>query len=431
MKPTRVGSLCTGYGGIELGLAMAGVEVDLRWTAEVEPALAGRYGQPNLGDIRTVDWRDVEPVDLLVGGIPCQPTSAAGRRLGEDDPRWLWPYTRDALEIMRPDRFLLENVRGLVGHKGGYLFRGILEDLASLGYDVRWLTLGACAVGLAHHRHRVFVLAEQCGWTGASQPVRLDVKECGLPRGAALPTAAARDGDTDKGRGEGDAAYWERRRAQGRTEGMPLGSAVSLLPTPSATPYGNNQGGANPEGPVRHSLDSLASRALLPTPQASDAVMGSSVTRSGDRAGQANGLASVAKLLPTPTANDGVKRSPDAPSWDRHGSGGRNGSAVYPLDVTVAKLPGAVQPERWDRFAGAVARHALTVGTPPPEPTEPNRNGNPRLRAEFVEWLMAVPAGHVTGQLDRAAALKALGNGVVPLQLAVAWDHLTGGPHAD
>src|SRR5512139_3646244 len=150
----KVGSLCTGYGGIELGLKVAGEDVDLRWYAEIEPDLIGpsrdvwHPGIPNHGDITTINWSRVEHVDLIVGGIPCQPTSAAGRRLGDADPRWLWPYARTALETVRPARFLLENVRGLVSFDKGRLFDGILSDLVALGYGARWLTLGACAVGL-------------------------------------------------------------------------------------------------------------------------------------------------------------------------------------------------------------------------------------------------------------------------------------------
>lgn len=326
----RIGSLCTGYGGIEMGLAVAGVSVDLRWCAETEGALDKLHTVPNLGDITVVDWSAVEPVDLLVGGIPCQPTSAAGRQLGDADPRWLWPATRVALAALNPRGFLLENVRGLVSYDKGRLFDGIVADLLALGYGVRWLTLGACAVGMAHHRHRVFLLAVR----GMTSAVRLDVPECGQ-RGTILPTPTARDG---RGGGGGGADYWQARSAV-RTNGMPL-----------------------------------------------DAVAG---------------------LLPTPRASDGVGSGPN--------QRGRKGDLA---------MPSAVQPGRWGQFATAVQRQADALGTLPPEPTEPNRNGNPRLRPAFVEWLMGLPAGHVTDHLDRNAALRALGNGVVPQQLAAAWRHL-------
>lgn len=361
----RMGSLCTGYGGIELGLELANVPHRLAWYAEVEPALvkllAGHQPDlPNLGDIREVDWSTVEPVDLLVGGIPCQPTSAAGKRLGSDDPRWLWPAARDAVDILRPGRFLLENVGGLVTHSKGALWSGIMADLNGLGYGVRWLTLGACAVGLAHHRHRVFLLAE----LGGSGSTRLDVPECGVRRGShpLLVTPAARDT-------KGDPAV-HRGRAKGAGT---LGESLTLLPSPNASD-GNSGPGM------------------------------------GTRAEGSTYLRSVGTLLPMPRASDGVNGGPN-----QRGAKG---------DLA---MPSAVQPERWGRFEWAVQRHADAVWSFPPEPTMPNRNGGPRLRPEFVEWLMGVPAGWVTDALPRAPALKALGNGVVPLQLAVAWTHLTGG----
>ena len=151
----RVGSLCTGYGGIELGLALAGVAVELQWVAEVDPALAVLHGEtPNLGDISRVRWDEVAPIDLLTAGFPCQPVSAAGRQLGDADVRWLWPHVRAAVAELQPTHVLIENVRNLVSTKDGRLWAGILDDLAALGYGVRWLTLGACHVGAAHHRHR-------------------------------------------------------------------------------------------------------------------------------------------------------------------------------------------------------------------------------------------------------------------------------------
>jgi DNA (cytosine-5)-methyltransferase 1 len=115
----KVGSLCTGYGGIELGLAMAGEQVDLRWIAEFDTALAGGiYGGtdvPNLGDITAVDWSTIERVDLITAGFPCQPFSAAGAQQAEADPRYLWPAVRDAVAALTPDRVLLENVRNPPG----------------------------------------------------------------------------------------------------------------------------------------------------------------------------------------------------------------------------------------------------------------------------------------------------------------------------
>lgn len=297
----KVGSLCTGYGGIELGLQLAGVDIDVAWRAEVDPILEWTWGPyteaPNLGDITHVDWSNpsIEPVDLLTAGFPCQPTSSAGLGLGERDPRWLWPAILDCVANLLPYRILLENVRNLVSYDSGELWAGILKDLSGFGYDVRWVTLGACTVGAAHHRHRVFALAtHKQHRVGPSTIQRIAAPEC-------------------------------------------AGQGMTLLPTPSTSNSHGNK-----------------------------------VNNRGEQL-----------------------------------------------------LPGAVQPEHWGKFAGAVARHAARYG-PPPAPTEPNRNGSPRLAPAFAEWLMCIPAGHVTDALPRSAALKAIGNGVCPPQLAQAWRYLTG-----
>jgi DNA (cytosine-5)-methyltransferase 1 len=240
----RIGSLCSGYGGLEHAVAAALGGVSTAWHAEVDPAAAETLakhepGTPNHGDITAIDWSTVEPVDLLAMGVPCQPASAAGRQLGDADPRWLWPHALRAITALRPPVIVFENVRNLISIKAGALWVGILADLRAAGYAVRWLTVGACAVGAPHHRHRVFLLA---AYVGADAPpaVRVAMDECGARRGALLASPLARDGE---GRNEGDAAYWERKRAAGFTGGMPLGAQVTLLPSPRASDAKN--GGPN------------------------------------------------------------------------------------------------------------------------------------------------------------------------------------------
>ena len=174
----RVGSLCTGYGGLEMGLKLAGVDVDLRWLSEIDPALdvLQPAGVPTLGDLTLIDWADVESVDLVTAGFPCQPFSAAGAQLAEADPRYLWPQVARCLSEVRPKAVLLENVRNLPSMRKGEVWANILDDLGRLGFAVRWLTLGACAVGAAHHRHRVFALGVQQGYE-TDEVTRLDVQQ--------------------------------------------------------------------------------------------------------------------------------------------------------------------------------------------------------------------------------------------------------------
>lgn len=122
--------------------------------------------------------------------------------------------------------------------------------------------------------------------------------------------------------------------------------------------------------------------------------------------GHDSGAESEVALLPTPLANDTTSH--------------RNGRGRL-------TLTGAVQPERWGRYSAAISRWERVTGRPAPDPTEPNQSGQLRLSTRFVEWLMGLPPGHVTDHVGRAAALRILGNGVVPQQGAHALGLLVAG----
>ena len=95
-------------------------------------------------------------VDVITGGFPCQPFSNAGKQLGADDPRNMWPATIECLRIIRPRYALLENVPGLV--TSGY-FGTIMGDLAQGGFDCRWRILSAAELGAPHQRDRLWIVA--------------------------------------------------------------------------------------------------------------------------------------------------------------------------------------------------------------------------------------------------------------------------------
>ena len=238
---TTVGSVCSGYGGLEMALAQV-MDVDVRWHAEVDPdaskVLKTWWPEvPNLGDFTVPGWAP-ERVDVECGGVPCQGFSAAGRQLGAADPRHLWPDWRRGIAERRPATVVFENVANLTRGKMRPIFDSIITDLLDVGYDVRWCLLGACAVGAAHHRHRVFLLA--CRSRTTPNAAEVKVRTCGAK---GMPTHA---------------------------EGGP-----AVLPTPSASTYSSNRGGSEGRiGPVRHSLDALARLELLPTPRHSDAKNG-------------------------------------------------------------------------------------------------------------------------------------------------------------
>lgn len=113
------------------------------------------------GNFEDAGWgRWAGRVDCLVAGFPCQPWSAAGKREGEGDERWLWPGIFRVIQETEPWFCFLENVPGLVS--GGGL-EPILADLASIGFDAEWVAIRAADVGANHERERVFILAYRAG----------------------------------------------------------------------------------------------------------------------------------------------------------------------------------------------------------------------------------------------------------------------------
>lgn len=180
----RNGSLFTGSGGLDAAVeAVFGARTV--WHSEIDPAasrvLAAHWpGIPNHGDITTIDWAAVEPVDILSGGFPCQDVSHAGKRAGvrADTRSGLWSQMAYATDQLRPRYVVVENVRGLLsaeahsdvepcpwclgdanGEPAVRALGAVLADLADIGYDARWYGLRAADVGAPHGRFRVFILA--------------------------------------------------------------------------------------------------------------------------------------------------------------------------------------------------------------------------------------------------------------------------------
>lgn len=151
------GSLFSGIGGMDLGLERAGMEC--KWQVEIDPfcqkVLAKHWpGVKRYGDIRTVT--DLEPVDLIAGGFPCQDVSGSGMRVGIEGHRsGLWSEYARIISEVRPRYALVENVTGLLVRGMGR----VLGDLAEIGYDAEWSIVPACALGAPHSRERVLILA--------------------------------------------------------------------------------------------------------------------------------------------------------------------------------------------------------------------------------------------------------------------------------
>lgn len=283
------GSLCTGYGGLDLGVATAFGGGRLLWVADPDPhvskVLAARMPDvPNLGDITTIDWQQVEPVDVLTAGFPCQDISAAGRRAGirKGTRSGIWHQVVAAVRHLRPTLLIVENVAALRWRQGGLDI--VLGDLAEVGYDAQWTSVRASDIGAPHRRERVFLLAYPAGTVVAARPViqkaiatavRPSRNPCESVR--LLPTPQARDdtrgGCSPESRLAGghqvnltdtvttflptpassnpndgeDPAGWLQRQARHRARGingngmgMPLSIAVRLLPTPRASDTGTS-----------------------------------------------------------------------------------------------------------------------------------------------------------------------------------------------
>lgn len=154
----KIGSLCTGYGGLDMAVeAFFGAKTI--WTSEIDKnaslLIKEKMLVPNLGDLKVIKWHEVEPIDILTAGYPCQPFSAAGLRKGVEDERHIWPYILEGIDVLRPRYAIMENVRGHLSLG----FKEVLKDLASIGYDARWRIVRASDVGAPHQRARLFIVA--------------------------------------------------------------------------------------------------------------------------------------------------------------------------------------------------------------------------------------------------------------------------------
>jgi DNA (cytosine-5)-methyltransferase 1 len=155
----RFGSLFAGIGGLDLGLERAGMQCV--WQSEIDP-YARRVLEkhwPNVhrhDDVRTAGAGNLEPVDLICGGFPCQDISVAGKGAGLAGARsGLWREYARIVDEVRPRWVLIENVPAL-RTRG---LRTVLSDLHACGYDAEWDGLSAAHVGAPHRRDRLFVVA--------------------------------------------------------------------------------------------------------------------------------------------------------------------------------------------------------------------------------------------------------------------------------
>lgn len=378
------GSVCSGYGGLDLAIELAIPAARLAWVAEYEPPtakvpnpvqggariLSHRFPDiPNLGDITAVAWDTTARVKIIGGGTPCQDVSHAGARKGMRDGTrsGIWSSMVEAITHHRPTLVVWENVLGAlsagadsnvepcpvcVGDERESHLRAlgrVLGDLAEIGYDAVWQVVSASSVGAPHRRERVFVLA----WPHA---------------------------DPD---GVGPVRSRSARGRRTRPEDDSLNAPDAL------------RSGLAADGTSNSEPELAAARSDRVDPDA-DA--------EGDRRDERR---------PEPA---GILGGPDAP--ERGNAHGR-----------VELVDQGCGCTSWRQYATVIHRWEEVTGRVAPTPTSASAKGNQQLSALAVEWLMGLPEGWVTDPaiwdgLSKSAArnaqLKALGNGVVPQQGAAA-----------
>lgn len=166
-KPQHL-DLFSGIGGFAIAANQAGWETVA--FCENDPFCNHllKFYWPNANfytDIRKTDFRQYAgKIDIITGGFPCQPYSSAGKRMGKDDARHLWPEMLRAIREVKPRWVVGENVSGIVNWSKGLVFREVCADLEVEGYEVQVYNLPACAVDAPHIRERIWFVAYAAGF---------------------------------------------------------------------------------------------------------------------------------------------------------------------------------------------------------------------------------------------------------------------------
>lgn len=374
------GALFGGYGGLDLAVQQV-LNAHPAWVSEIDPnaakILAAHYPDaPNLGDITKVDWTTTPRVRVMTGGFPCQDLSVAGNHAGlRDGTRsGLWYHMARGIQALRPDLVVIENVRGLLSAAADGYVEPCPWCLGDPGDEQPAMrALGAVLADLAE-------LGYDAAWCG------LRAADIGAPHGRYRIFVLAWPQDT--------------------APEAPWSDAIGRQPY-----LGRRD----------------ADLTLLRTPTAQLAINGGSQHPDKRRAGgHGPTLADeVEHLLPTPAVNDmGAGKTVEA--WDAwtermrqtHANGNGHGKSL------------AIEAQRLDfsAYTPVIDRWQYILDRDAPPATEPTgKGGAHRLSPRFVEWMMGLDDGWVTGTgLSRDAQLKALGNGVVPQQAVAALRHLLG-----
>lgn len=154
--------ICAGAGGQALGLSLAGFKHVALVEYEPDYCKVLKNNKPDwnviCGDVHSFDGKPYKGVDLLAGGVPCPPFSKAGKQLGKDDERDLFPEAIRLIEEIKPRAVMLENVRGFLDQEFDDYRNQILAKISNLGYAVQIKLLNASDYGVPQLRPRVIII---------------------------------------------------------------------------------------------------------------------------------------------------------------------------------------------------------------------------------------------------------------------------------
>ncbi len=155
--------ICTGAGGEALGLEMAGFDNAAAIEIDANACQTLRLNRPSWqvieSDIRAINGNDFKGVDLLAGGVPCPPFTIAGKQLGSDDERDLFPEALHLIEQVQPKAVMLENVPGFASAKFTSYRNDLLRKLHTLHYIAQWRVLNSSDYGVPQLRPRFVLVA--------------------------------------------------------------------------------------------------------------------------------------------------------------------------------------------------------------------------------------------------------------------------------
>ena len=416
--PTVI-SFCSGYGGIERGLELAGIEHRVIAYVEIEAFAIGNLvakmeqGElvpaPIYTDLKTFPshlFRD--SVDIITGGYPCQPFSVAGRAQAFDDPRHLFPYILNHVRTIRPSQCFFENVEGHI-NRG---LESVLQDLEGAGYDSTWGIFSAEEVGAPHQRKRIFILANRisggCGAKGECGGVAgVQAKGSDNSSEATEPSTRGTEELADEARFLANSSSSRRQqvsRSAHENESEHEGRSTAQTDITSSHGEGNRE---------RSLANSDSSRQLQSQGSKSE-----QWGWTGD-SGQEGAMAD-------PDSDDRGDRSSTLPRerwpWLEHRSGSERQLVGQPEETMANTSSERLQGSEW---LGENQRKN-SAGQTSADGSASERGDDCGGQGSDI-WNFEPNVGRMAhGITDRVDRLRLLGNGVVPQTAARAWEVLNG-----